>query len=323
MEELRPYLEEAERAISRRLAMDLSGRLASMGFVLGERVGGGSYGDVYLAERGSERFAIKVFKVPEESNIERSNLIALGRNARIIEFFPEYSGLDFNIFEYMDANLKTIIYEEKAMNFVEIQTVFTQILEAVAYVHSQGFIHADIKPSNILGSRDRSTFKLADFGSVLRETEEGCFERSTPIYEAPEVLLYDCEYGLNPFVQASDIWSLACMFFEVIARRQLFVGKIGRLGIIKSWSKLGRPMIDSYPSRMNLETILRDAGKAPSHFTSHLTLITYMLRWHPRNRVSALEGLRVFRCPTFRPSKEEIPEEKLELDRDDIDISFE
>jgi len=87
------------------------------------------------------------------------------------------------------------------------------IASAVAYLHASNVKHKDLKPSNILLSRDG--LWLADFGtatdfSVLTSsvTDEG--DRGTPKYFAPEVA------GFAPSGRSADMFSMGCIFFEVL-----------------------------------------------------------------------------------------------------------
>jgi serine/threonine protein kinase len=83
-------------------------------------------------------------------------------------------------------------------------------------------MHRDLKPCNILISEDGSTVKLADFGlarSFGLPLKTYTHEVVTLWYRAPEVMLGSRMYSL-----AIDIWSLGCIFFELITGRPLFKG---------------------------------------------------------------------------------------------------
>jgi serine/threonine protein kinase len=88
------------------------------------------------------------------------------------------------------------------------------IASAVAYLHRQGVKHKDLKPSNILLSANG--LWLTDFGtasdfSLLTQSATEGGERGTPKYFAPEVAAYE------PSGRSADIFSLGCIFFEVIS----------------------------------------------------------------------------------------------------------
>jgi serine/threonine protein kinase len=88
------------------------------------------------------------------------------------------------------------------------------LASAIAYLHQQRIKHKDLKPSNILLSSDG--LWVTDFGgstdfSALTESATQGLERGTPKYFAPEVAAYE------PNGRSADIFSLGCIFFEIIA----------------------------------------------------------------------------------------------------------
>ena len=85
-----------------------------------------------------------------------------------------------------------------------------QILEGLVYLHSEGVIHLDIKPGNILVS-NTGEIKLADFGiSKKLKSKKSNDSACSPWYSAPEV------FESNG-VLASDIWSLGCTVIELLS----------------------------------------------------------------------------------------------------------
>jgi len=91
---------------------------------------------------------------------------------------------------------------------IYLQHFGAQILEAVAYCHSMGVMHRDLKPQNILVSRD-GQLKLADFGlarAISPFSRPLTVEVITRWYRAPEVLL-----GHKYYDASVDVWSAACI----------------------------------------------------------------------------------------------------------------
>lgn len=102
-----------------------------------------------------------------------------------------------------------------------IQYFLYQILRALKYIHSANVLHRDLKPSNLLVNAN-CDLKICDFG-LARTTSENDFMTEyvvTRWYRAPELLLNAAEY-----TAAIDIWSVGCIYMELLNRKPLLPGK--------------------------------------------------------------------------------------------------
>lgn len=95
---------------------------------------------------------------------------------------------------------------------------FVQMAMAIRYLHGQRVLHRDLKASNVFLTTD-NVVKLGDFG--IAKTLDSTLDQAktvvgTPYYMSPEV----CES--KPYSYASDIWSLGCVFYEMLALRHAF-----------------------------------------------------------------------------------------------------
>ena len=98
-----------------------------------------------------------------------------------------------------------------------------QVLKALLHCYQRRIMHRDLKPCNILISEDGRTVKLADFGlarSFGLPLKTYTHEVVTLWYRAPEVML-----GSKMYSVAIDMWSVGCIFFEILIGRPLFQGK--------------------------------------------------------------------------------------------------
>jgi p38 MAP kinase len=100
-----------------------------------------------------------------------------------------------------------------------IQYFLYQILRGLKYVHSAGVVHHDLKPGNILVN-ENCDLKICDFGLARIQDPQMTGYVSTRYYRAPEIMLTWQKYDV-----AVDIWSMECIFAEMLEGRPLFPGK--------------------------------------------------------------------------------------------------
>ncbi|KAJ2658148.1 hypothetical protein IWW48_004169 [Coemansia sp. RSA 1200] len=127
----------------------------------------------------------------------------------------------------------------KQMHIDMIRTVVRQLLVALAHMHSNSLIHADIKTTNVI-CVDESTLrvKLIDFGNSVSDGDVSeyysTFEIQTVWFRAPEVAYQ------RPFGRAIDIWSIGCVMCELWLGRSLFTD-MDNANLIRSILKLRGP----------------------------------------------------------------------------------
>ncbi len=173
-----------------------------------------------------------------------------------------------------------------------------QILNGLNYCHSKRIIHRDLKPQNLLIDKN-GVIKLADFGlaraySVPIKTLT--HEVETLWYRAPEILLGQKEYALPV-----DMWSVGCIFAEMVEKRPLFMGDSEIDQIFKIFSLHGTPNNIAWPGVTNLPDFKPTFPKfkgvdGKTHFKNFdelgLDLLMQMISLDPAKRISAKQALK-------------------------------
>lgn len=125
------------------------------------------------------------------------------------------------VYELMDTDLHQIIRSNQPLTEDHCQYFLYQLLRGLKYIHSAKVLHRDLKPSNLLLNAN-CDLKICDFG-LARTTSETDFMTEyvvTRWYRAPELLLNCSEY-----TAAIDVWSVGCIFMELLNREPLFPGR--------------------------------------------------------------------------------------------------
>lgn len=148
--------------------------------------------------------------------------------AKIYSFGIDVQKGPYLVMEWLDGKtLSRHIASRGCMSIEEWATIARQLCDAIAYAHSQQIIHRDIKPSNILfvGTGDKPLVKIVDFGMAKPlQSAPGTITTgsnpnvATPIYASPE------QYGAGSIDHRTDIYSLSCVFYEMLAGKPPYVG---------------------------------------------------------------------------------------------------
>ncbi|CAI4230581.1 unnamed protein product [Auanema sp. JU1783] len=134
--------------------------------------------------------------------------------------------------ELMQSDLHKIIVSPQPLTVDHVKVFVYQILRGLKYLHSANILHRDIKPGNLLVNSN-CILKICDFGLArvwdCKEKQNMTHEVVTQYYRAPELLM-----GARKYTGAVDIWSVGCIFAELLGRRILFQaqGPIEQLNMI-------------------------------------------------------------------------------------------
>ncbi|XP_064257968.1 mitogen-activated protein kinase 7 isoform X1 [Passer domesticus] len=204
----------------------------------------------------------------------------------------------------MESDLHQIIHSSQPLTLEHVRYFLYQLLRGLKYIHSANVLHRDLKPSNLLVN-ENCELKIGDFGMArglgadARHAKPFLTEYvATRWYRAPELLL-----SLHRYTRAIDMWSVGCIFAEMLGRRQLFPGRnyVHQLQLIMAvlgtpppgvMAAIGaervRAYVQSLPPRPPVpwESLFGDAEPEA------LALLGRMLRFDPRERVGVAEALR-------------------------------
>jgi eukaryotic-like serine/threonine-protein kinase len=201
-------------------------------YTLLAELGGGGFGTVYKATDPIGRtVAIKILKpgwVNDPGIIARFKLEALAAGklfhahiATILDF-EEENGQPFIVMRYVDGqSMDNLINKKGKLDWDLAVDYLKEVAEALDFAHKRGFIHRDIKPANILVSETEGAV-LTDFGLVKAAQTSGLSSSDvlmgSPSYIPPEV------WEGKKASPATDIYALACAFYEMITGNKLFSG---------------------------------------------------------------------------------------------------
>ncbi|KAG6597998.1 CMGC/CDK protein kinase [Phytophthora cinnamomi] len=218
----------------------------------------------------------------------------------------------YMVMDYAENDLKNVMQTKMKAPWLqsEVKYLLHSLLSAVAYMHDRWYIHRDLKTSNLLYDA-RGVLKVCDFGlarkygSPLRTYTQLVV---TLWYRSPELLL-----GAKKYSTAVDIWSVGCIFAEMLLMKPLFTGR-GELDQTDQIFKLlGAPNEENWPGvdddvpdanvsvrgKWPRHSRLRDkfplaatfSGSGCSLSKAGFDLLSRMLALSPSKRISAKDAL--------------------------------
>lgn len=151
----------------------------------------------------------------------------------------------FLVLEFLEHDLKGIL-EDMPEPFLasEVKTLLLQLAAGVDYLHDNWILHRDLKTSNLL-LNNRGQLKIADFGMAryVGDPPPKLTQLVVTLwYRAPELLLSATRYD-----RAIDMWSVGCIFGELLTREPLLQGKNEVEQLTKIFELCGIPTDESWP----------------------------------------------------------------------------
>lgn len=268
-----------------------------------EKVGEGTYGIVYKAQDSAgEIFALKTIRLEAEDEgipstaIREISLLKELQHPNIVrlcDVIHTERKLTL-VFEFLDQDLKKLLDMcDGGLDPATTKSFLYQLLRGVAYCHQHRVLHRDLKPQNLLINRE-GALKLADFGLARAfgiPVRSYTHEVVTLWYRAPDVLM-----GSRKYSTPVDIWSVGCIFAELVEGRPLFPGQNDADQLQKIFAILGTPTQADWPTITELPDWKPDFPQyepqpwskvVPNLDALGTDLLSKMLQCYPDKRVTA------------------------------------
>jgi len=207
------------------------------------------------------------------------------------------------VFEFLDQDLKQVLDQhEHGLEPATTKSFMHQLFAGVSYCHQNRVLHRDLKPQNLLISKDGG-LKLADFGLARAfgiPVRAYSHEVVTLWYRPPDVLM-----GSRKYSTPLDIWSIGCIFAECANGRPLFPGSTEVDQLQKIFEIVGTPSPVHFPKVVELPEWRSDFKQyspqpwesiLPRQEHSAVDLLANLLQCDPGRR---LRGPAALRHPYF------------------------
>ncbi|PKU79722.1 casein kinase II subunit alpha-like [Dendrobium catenatum] len=285
------------------------------------KVGRGKYSEVFEGVHctDSQPCIIKILKPVKKKKIKREikilqNLCGGPNIIKLLDIVrDQQSKTPSLIFEYVNNNDFRVLYP--TLTDYDTRYYIYELLKALEHCHSQGIMHRDVKPHNVMIDHEQRKLRLIDWGlaEFYHPGKEYNVRVASRYFKGPELLvdLQDYDYSL-------DMWSLGCMFAGMIFRKEpFFYGHDNYDQLVKIAKVLGTEELSSYLNKYRLELdpqlsalVGRHSRKPWARFINDdnqnvavpeaVDFLDKLLRYDHQERLTAKEAMA---HPYFNPMK--------------------
>ncbi|CCW68411.1 unnamed protein product [Phytomonas sp. Hart1] len=287
-------------------------------------LGEGTYGVVLKAihHTTGKLVAIKKFKQTDaddyvhKTSLREVRILKQLHHPNVVSLYDVFRRNDklYLVFELVENTILQLLERTRTgMDRQDVRRYAYQILRGIDYCHTHNVIHRDVKPENILVSRD-GFLKICDFGFARHLTVGGKYTDyvATRWYRAPELLVGDVYYD-----RSVDVWAIGCIIAELTSSLPLFPGEsdLDQLYLIlKTCGPLPERMVRTFErnplfravSFPHTEVHLTLQQRFPKQSPEWLEFLSACLRLDPEDRPSCAElmNLAYFQKNNFKADYE-------------------
>jgi len=274
------------------------------------KIGRGKYSEVFegVNTANNEKCVIKILKPVKKKKIKREikilqNLCGGTNIIKLLDVVRDpQTKTPSLIFEYVNNVDFKVLYP--TLQDFDVRYYMMELLKALDYAHSNGIMHRDVKPHNVMIDHKTRTLRLIDWGlaEFYHKDQEYNVRVASRYFKGPELLvdMQDYDYSL-------DLWSVGCMFAGIIFKKEpFFRGNDNKDQLVKIARVLGTDLLDTWMDKYGLylswrNVIGKQASKPWSQYITAensqlcvaeaLDLLDKLLRYDPQERLTAREAM--------------------------------
>eukprot|EP01113_Clastostelium_recurvatum_P041161 TRINITY_DN6497_c0_g1_i1.p1 TRINITY_DN6497_c0_g1~~TRINITY_DN6497_c0_g1_i1.p1 ORF type:complete len:341 (+),score=42.17 TRINITY_DN6497_c0_g1_i1:25-1047(+) len=276
-------------------------------YIKGEAVGSGTYGTVYKGHVKDTGKMVAIKKInlgPSKDGVQFSAIREIKalqelRHDNVLDLIDVFSHNQniHLIVGFMEWDLEMVIKSRSLiLRLADIKAYMQMLLRGLEHCHQNWVLHRDLKPSNLLLGAN-GVLKIADFGLARPFGSPDrllTHQVITRWYRPPELL-----YGARQYGYAVDMWSVGCIFAELMLRNPYFPGDSDLDQLGKIFAALGTPTDDIWPGMSSLPDYVPFHHFPPTPYKAlfsaapddALDLLSLLLSYDPQKRPSATEAL--------------------------------
>lgn len=280
-------------------------------------IGNGSFGVVYKAQIIGSGQTVAIKKVLQDKRFKNRELQIMKmldhvNVTTLHDYFhtegekPDEQYLNL-VMDFVPNTIyglsRSYVKNKKPFPAILMKAYIYQLCRSLAYIHSLGICHRDIKPQNLLCNPETFVLKLCDFGSakILVQGEPNVSYICSRYYRAPELI-----FGATDYQCSIDTWSAGCVLAELLLGVPLFPGESGVDQLVEIIKVLGTPsheeikkMNQNYndykfpqvkPHPWNKVFPARSQSSEKKAVEQAIDLVSNLLKYDPEQRSSPIKA---------------------------------